>query len=208
MKRLMAVVLVLSLCLFALSVTSPLVFGGAVGQTVNGDTNGDGERDISDAVHLLQWLFSGGEPPVEIVCPVGQGDRVAELLTQLATAEAGLAAANAEIAVQAEQIAVLENGWPVGLLPSFAIDCPAPVARSFARQGSSISDAECQELYHGVGMDGLYQAVDSASVPGGCAGEGSRFETVLRYISLLFQDPFYGPEAKRWLSLCDLECPE
>jgi hypothetical protein len=30
----------------------------------NGDTNGDGRRDISDAIILLEWLFSDGPPPV------------------------------------------------------------------------------------------------------------------------------------------------
>lgn len=29
----------------------------------NGDTNGDGRRDISDAVYLLEWLFLGGDQP-------------------------------------------------------------------------------------------------------------------------------------------------
>jgi len=47
--------------------------------TENGDTNGDGERDISDAVYLLQWLFVGGDEPAAISrdCPprfVDNGD--------------------------------------------------------------------------------------------------------------------------------------
>ena len=116
MNRLLAVVLVLSLGLFALSVTSPLVFGGAAGQTVNGDTNGDGDRDISDATYYLRWLFQGGPEPVEIVCPVDQSDRVAELEAQLAAAgdqlagaEAQLAAANAENAAQAEEMTALQG---------------------------------------------------------------------------------------------------
>ena len=33
---------------------------------VNGDTNGDGTRDISDAVYLLRWLFNGGDEPVPV----------------------------------------------------------------------------------------------------------------------------------------------
>ena len=102
MKRLMAVVLVLSLCLFALSVTSPLVFGGGAGEVVNGDTNGDGDRDISDATYYLRWLFQGGPEPVEIACPADQGDRVVELETQLA-------AVNAENAAQAEQMTALQD---------------------------------------------------------------------------------------------------
>lgn len=32
----------------------------------NGDTNGDGVRDLSDAVYHLNWLFNGGPEPVAI----------------------------------------------------------------------------------------------------------------------------------------------
>jgi len=38
----------------------------------NGDTNGDGARDLSDAVYLLDWLFRGGPRPVgtrSSLCP-------------------------------------------------------------------------------------------------------------------------------------------
>ncbi len=37
---------------------------GGIGGTKNGDVNGDGSRDISDAVALLNWLFTGGPEPV------------------------------------------------------------------------------------------------------------------------------------------------
>src|SRR5512139_2584341 len=39
--------------------------------TENGDTNGDGDRDVSDAVYFLQWLFMGGDEPAAIPgeCP-------------------------------------------------------------------------------------------------------------------------------------------
>jgi len=33
----------------------------------SGDLNGDGAQDLSDAVHLLNFLFSGGPPPVGCV---------------------------------------------------------------------------------------------------------------------------------------------
>jgi hypothetical protein len=175
MNRLLAFVLVLSLCLFGLSVTSPLVFGGAAGQTVNGDTNGDGDRDISDATYYLRWLFQGGPEPVEIVCPVDQGDRVAELEAQLAaanaenealvdqnTAQAGqltalqdqLTAANAQVAAQAEQIAELEgqdnSDCSGGFFSQFVVrrDCPLDFdgMRSVAREGAPFDDEECQML--------------------------------------------------------------
>lgn len=42
-----------------------------VPQPVNGDCNADGTRDISDAIYLLTWLFSGGPAPVPSTCTVG-----------------------------------------------------------------------------------------------------------------------------------------
>lgn len=36
----------------------------------NGDMNGDGRIDISDAVYLLNFLFSGGSGIAEIQCPI------------------------------------------------------------------------------------------------------------------------------------------
>ncbi len=38
--------------------------GGAATPSVNGDVNGDGMIDVSDAVYTLLYLFKGGEPPV------------------------------------------------------------------------------------------------------------------------------------------------
>jgi hypothetical protein len=62
--------------------------GGGGQAFENGDTNGDGKRDLSDAVYLLSWLFTGGPEPV----PVGRTeceDRIAELETKLATCLTG-----------------------------------------------------------------------------------------------------------------------
>src|SRR5262245_39308534 len=44
----------------------PAHAGGPLG---NGDVNGDGVIDISDAVYLLSSLFTGGPAPVAIQCP-------------------------------------------------------------------------------------------------------------------------------------------
>lgn len=41
----------------------------------NGDSNGDGTRDLSDAIYLLSWLFLGGPAPVPIPCDPAQMDR-------------------------------------------------------------------------------------------------------------------------------------
>ena len=57
---------------------------------VNGDTNGDGARDIGDAVYLLRWLFNGGDEPVPVACaqagPVLTAEQ-AEILSHLSLAQ-------------------------------------------------------------------------------------------------------------------------
>ena len=218
MKRLLAFVLVLSLCLFALSVTSPLVFGGAAdGPAVelrNGDANGDGVRELSDAIYLLQWLYRGGEEPVAIVCPADQGDRVAELEAQLAvaggqlaSAEAQLAAANAEIAVQAGQIVELEgqdnSDCPDGFLSQFIVeDCQTEAARSVATEGAPFDDDRCQMFADDLGPD-LWKLAATARM---VAELGFPPEFVVIELSDFFRRG--GPEAAEWFSYCELECPE
>src|ERR1044071_7849259 len=49
---------------------SPTASAAGVVALKNGDANGDGKIDISDAIFLLGWLFQNGEPPVPIV-PAG-----------------------------------------------------------------------------------------------------------------------------------------
>ena len=39
---------------------------GPAAATENGDVNGDGKRDIADAVSLLMWIFEGGPAPVPV----------------------------------------------------------------------------------------------------------------------------------------------
>ncbi|MCS5627983.1 MAG: hypothetical protein NZ935_10390, partial [Planctomycetes bacterium] len=75
-----------------MSVTSPVVFGGDGVEVVNGDTNGDGERDISDATYYLRWLFQGGPEPVAFA---GGPDHSAEL----AELRASIAALRTEVEV-------------------------------------------------------------------------------------------------------------
>ena len=36
----------------------------------NGDVNGDERRDITDVIHLVNFLFVGGPPPVTAYCEV------------------------------------------------------------------------------------------------------------------------------------------
>ena len=87
MKRIVVFALVLNAALLGVIAHQLVaIAGGGAVATENGDTNGDGGRDIGDAIYLLQWLFVGGEEPVEIVCPADQGDRVTELEARLAAA--------------------------------------------------------------------------------------------------------------------------
>jgi hypothetical protein len=72
MKKFLAVV-VLPAVGFALGVswketTAHAASGGGT-PSGNGDLNGDGSIDISDAIYLLTSLFLGGNPPVTIECP-------------------------------------------------------------------------------------------------------------------------------------------
>ena len=49
--------------------------GGGASPGANGDVNGDGSRDISDAVYMLNWLFLGGPAPLPMPCDPGFADR-------------------------------------------------------------------------------------------------------------------------------------
>jgi len=116
MTRFFAAILCLSLCLFVVSITAPIVLGGDAVAVVNGDTNGDGDRDISDATYYLRWLFRGGPEPIAIICPEDQAARVSELESQLATAQEALGMANAELdiantdnSMKAEEIVALQE---------------------------------------------------------------------------------------------------
>lgn len=81
MKRLLIASLLANAALLAAFFATPLgrepsasaqAVGGRGGAVAgNGDVNGSGGIDISDAVFLLNWLFSGGPDPAP--CPVGGG---------------------------------------------------------------------------------------------------------------------------------------
>ena len=98
MKRIVVFALVLNAALLGVIAHQLVaIAGGGPVATQNGDTNGDGVRDITDAIYLLSWLFTGGGEPVFIDCPEDLNDRVAEL-------EAQLTASSAEIEILRAQL--------------------------------------------------------------------------------------------------------
>ena len=73
MKKALIVSLALNAVVLGLLVQpgSPVAIAGFAGggaATENGDVNGDGGLDISDAVYILVFLFTGGPDPVKIEC--------------------------------------------------------------------------------------------------------------------------------------------
>jgi hypothetical protein len=68
--------------LLSASIAASIVLGLAVGSASdpearrlpfadrNGDANGDGRMDLSDAVYILSWLFTGGPAPAHLRCEV------------------------------------------------------------------------------------------------------------------------------------------
>jgi len=75
MKRVLSLVLVAGVA-FSLGhfLRAPIPHAGAVGggagtPSANGDVNGDGSLNLTDAIYLLQHLFQGGPAPVPIDGP-------------------------------------------------------------------------------------------------------------------------------------------
>jgi hypothetical protein len=77
MKKLLIFVLFLNALLLSVRAWQENRVHSVLGQepagvpVANGDTNGDGGRDVSDAIYFLSWLFLGG--PAPIACAVGEG---------------------------------------------------------------------------------------------------------------------------------------
>ena len=86
------------LILFALFLNATLLAGrfwqelpvhaqGPPVATKNGDIDGDGIRDMSDAVSLLNWLFQGGQEPVAFAQGSGLTDEQEEILSHFSIVE-------------------------------------------------------------------------------------------------------------------------
>ena len=66
MKRMILIALLLNAALLGVATLQLVAIAGQGDDRVaseNGDTNGDGVRDMSDAIHMLSWLFNGGPEP-------------------------------------------------------------------------------------------------------------------------------------------------
>ena len=85
MKRIVVFALVLNAALLGVIAHQLVaIAGGGAVATQNGDTNGDGGRDIGDAVYLLSWLFQGGAEPVAFAGGPDHSEAIAELQAQVA----------------------------------------------------------------------------------------------------------------------------
>ena len=74
MKRMILFALVLNAALRGVIAHQLVAIAGDGPEAAqNGDTNGDGQRDVSDAIHLLSWLFLGGQEPVPVACAQAGG---------------------------------------------------------------------------------------------------------------------------------------
>ena len=67
-KRFLLAVFCFLAAVFLLVIFTARIPAGPPAQVAsqNGDTNGDGMIDVSDAVHLLLYLFKGGDPPAAL----------------------------------------------------------------------------------------------------------------------------------------------
>ena len=85
MKRLIAFALLLNASLLVLAVHQLVAIAGEEPEAeLNGDTNGDGARDISDATYYLRWLFQGGPEPVAFAGGPDHSAELAELRASIA----------------------------------------------------------------------------------------------------------------------------
>ena len=98
MKRMVVFALVLNAALLGVIAHQLVALaGGGVVAEINGDTNGDGQRDISDATYYLRWLFQGGPEPVAFAGGPDHSAELAELEAQIVSLRADLETNAAEV---------------------------------------------------------------------------------------------------------------
>ncbi len=161
--------------------------GGAATPSGNGDVNGDGMIDVSDAVYTLLYLFKGGQPPVACADTPELVGRVAAL----EAADAGVAKALEDVATALREFR--------------AMPC---------RERRALPDTGQTKCYDGSGAE---VPCDGATCPGqdgsyatGCPSEG-RFTdngdgTVTDNCTGLMWQKDTAPERYTWcnaLSYCE-----
>lgn len=87
MKRMILFALILNAALLGVIAHQfTALAGGGAEADDNGDVNGDGSRDLTDAIYMLTWLFRGGPGPVPLACAQdggGLSPEQAEILNHL-----------------------------------------------------------------------------------------------------------------------------
>ena len=99
MKRTIVVALILKVGFLGIAVEQLTAQdkGDEPAVIINGDINGDGGRNITDALQLLGWLFGDAPSPVEFKVDGDQAARISELERQLAEAKEAIATLEVEL---------------------------------------------------------------------------------------------------------------
>ena len=111
MKRIVVFALVLNAALLGVIAHQLVAIagGGAVAE-INGDTNGDGQRDISDATYYLRWLFQGGPEPVAFAGGPDHTAAIAQLRASIAALRSDVEVVTADATAIADLAATPAGG--------------------------------------------------------------------------------------------------
>lgn len=105
------------LCAGMLGAYTTQTFAGSTPPSIrNGDTNGDGELDISDVIHTLLYLFQGGAPPAACTDSPETMARLAELESEVAAAKVELEAASIALEATEQELERVRGFFPPGPL--------------------------------------------------------------------------------------------
>jgi type VI secretion system VgrG family protein len=150
--------------------------------TLNGDTNGDGVRDLSDAIRLLNWLFLGGPEPVAIAGSTGLEDRVRALEDEVARLAESNSPADAALAKALDDLKRLGAGevwdFPRHLLRNAGAGAEATLTLNGAKLGRTLAF----RLVDGISMEPRLDIIEEIPIPSyGPVAPGTP-------LSLLYQD--------------------
>jgi uncharacterized protein DUF1566 len=124
----------------------------------NGDVNGDGNIDLSDAVSIISWLFLGGPEPLPCPVPPELTKRIAELESQLSSAQVGLGDCQRELEVAKADVQDLKT--QMSQLQEALTDCQAGNCPKASLGLPDTGQTKCYEL------SGSEVPCDIANCPG------------------------------------------